>query len=367
MFDFTLKIHYIFLMITMGIDQMLKKMEDTNASDLYIKTGCPPMYKIEGSTLPAKMEALTPEDTEQLAYSIMSDEQKKEFEREMELNFAYHLPGVRFRVNVYRQRESVGIVFRQIKLKVATLEDLNLPSILKEIALTPRGLVLVTGATGSGKSTTLAALIDYRNENRTGHIVTIEDPIEFVHMDKKGIVSQREVGIDTHSFANALKNTLRQAPEVILIGEMRDTDTVSSAIYYAETGHLVLSTLHSTNANQTLERIINFFPEEMHTQIYLSLSLNLKAVISQRLIPTVDKKRVAAIEIMIATPRIKELIRRGQIGELKTSIEASQNEGCQSFDQAIFEFYSKGIISQDDALRYADSPNNMRLKMKGLG
>lgn len=346
---------------------MLKKMEEINASDLYIKTGCPPMYKIEGNTIPAKMEPLLPEDTKQLAYSIMNDEQKREFESTMELNFAYHLPGSRFRVNVYKQRETIAIVFRQIKLKIATLEDLNLPPILKEIALLQRGLVLVTGATGSGKSTTLAAMIDYRNENRTGHIVTIEDPIEFVHLDKKGIVSQREVGIDTYSFANALKNTLRQAPEVILIGEMRDVDTVSSAIYYAETGHLVLSTLHAANANQTLERIINFFPEEMHPQIYLTLSLNLMAVISQRLIPTIDKKRVAAVEIMIATPRIKELIRRGNIKELKTAIEASQNEGCQSFDQAIFELFTKGIITQENALRYADSPNNMRLKMKGLG
>jgi len=354
-------------MITMSIDQLLEKMRETNASDLYIKAGCPPMYKIEGNTLPAKMDALTPEDTEKLAYSIMSDEQKKEFEKEHELNFAYHLPGVRFRVNVYRQRESVGIVFRQIKLQIATLSDLNLPPVFAEIALTPRGLVLVTGATGSGKSTTLAALIDYRNENRTGHIITIEDPIEFIHIDKKGIVSQREVGIDTHSFSNALKNALRQAPEVILIGEMRDTETVSSAIYYAETGHLVLSTLHSTNANQTMERVINFFPEEMHPQIFLALSLNLKAVISQRLIPGIDKKRVAAIEIMLVTPRIKELIRRGQIGgELKSAIEGSRNEGCQSFDQAIFELYQQGRITQENALRYADSPNDMRLKMKGL-
>ncbi len=354
-------------MLTMSINQMLEKMVETNASDLYIKTGSPPMYKIEGSTLPAKMEALTPANTESLAYSIMSDEQKKEFEKEKELNFAYHLPGVRFRVNVYRQMESVGIVFRQIKLKIATLDDLNLPPVLKDFALTPRGLVLVTGATGSGKSTTLAAMIDYRNENRTGHIITIEDPIEFVHMDKKGILSQREVGIDTYSFSTALKNTLRQAPEVILIGEIRDMETMSSSLYYAETGHLVISTLHSTNANQTMERVINFFPQDMHPQIYLSLSLNLRAVISQRLIPSVDKKRVAAIEIMLVTPRIKELIRRGQIGgELKASIESGKNEGCQSFDQAIFEFYQQGKITQEDALRYSDSPNDMRLKMKGL-
>lgn len=346
---------------------MLEKMVETNASDLYIKTGCPPMYKIEGATLPAKMDPLAPEDTEHLAYAIMSDEQKKEFEKEKELNFAYHLPGVRFRVNVYRQRESVAIVFRQIKLQIATLDDLNLPPVFKEISLTPRGLVLVTGATGSGKSTTLAAIIDYRNENRTGHIITIEDPIEFVHLDKKGIVSQREVGIDTFSFPAALKNTLRQAPEVILIGEMRDIETVSSSIYYAETGHLVLSTLHSTNANQTMERVINFFPEEMHPQIFLALSLNLKAVVSQRLIPGIDKKRVAAIEIMLVTPRIKELIRRGQIGgELKGAIEGGRNEGCQSFDQAIFELYQSGKITQEDALRYSDSPNDMRLKMKGL-
>jgi twitching motility protein PilU len=354
-------------MIQMTMDQLLEKMITTNASDLYIKTGCPPMYKIEGQTLPAKLDPLTPEDTEKLAYSIMTEEQQKQFEKDLELNFAYHLPGVRFRVNVYRQRESIAIVFRQIKVQIATIDDLNLPQIFKEIALTPRGLVLVTGATGSGKSTTLAAMIDYRNENRTGHIITIEDPIEFVHTDKKGIISQREVGIDTHSFTEALKNTLRQAPEVILIGEMRDVETVSSALHYAETGHLVFSTLHSTNANQTMERLINFFPEEMHKQVFLELSLNLKAVISQRLIPTVDKKRVAAIEIMIATPRIKELIRRGQIaGELKAAIEAGRNEGCQSFDQCIFELYTEGRISQEEALRNADSPNDMRLKMKGL-
>ncbi|HAW49787.1 TPA: type IV pili twitching motility protein PilT [bacterium] len=351
----------------MSMDQLLEKMVETNASDLYIKTGSPPMYRIEGNTLPTKMDVLTPQDTEQLAYSIMTDEQKREFEREKELNFAYHLPGVRFRVNVYRQRESVAIVFRQIKLHIATIDDLSLPPIFKEIALTPRGLVIVSGATGSGKSTTLAAIIDYRNENKTGHIITIEDPIEFIHLDKKGVVSQREVGIDTYSFGNALKNTLRQAPEVILIGEMRDTETVSSAIYYAETGHLVLSTLHATNANQTMERLINFFPEEMHAQIYLNLSLNLKAVISQRLIPGIDKKRVAAIEVMIVTPRVKELIRRGQIGgELKSTIESSRNEGCQSFDQTIYELYQEGKISQEDALRHADSPNDMRLKMKGL-
>ncbi len=351
----------------MSMDQLLEKMIQTGASDLYLKTGAPPMYKIEGATLPAKMEPLTPEDTEKLIYSITSDEDKERFERELELNFAYHLGTSRFRANVYRQREAINAVFRQIKVQIATIDDMGLPQILKEIALAPRGLVLVTGATGSGKSTTLAAIIDYRNENRTGHIITIEDPIEFVHPDKKGIVSQREVGIDTLSFSNALKNTLRQAPEVILIGEIRDLETISSSIYYSETGHLVLSTLHSTNANQTMERVINFFPEEMHPQIFLALSLNLKAVISQRLIPGVEKKRVAAIEIMLVTPRIKELIRRGQIGgELKEAIEASKNEGCQSFDQCIFDFYAQGIISQEEALRNSDSPSNMKLRMKGM-
>jgi twitching motility protein PilU len=272
-----------------------------------------------------------------------------------------------FRVNIFRQRGYVGLVIRQIKINLKTVDDLGLPQILKDIVMCKRGLVLVVGATGSGKSTTLAAMIDHRNENQHGHIITIEDPIEFVHPHKKSVITQREVGFDTESFYNALKNTLRQAPDVILIGEIRDTETMEDAIVFAETGHLCLGTLHSNNANQALERILNFFPIERHVQIYMQLSLNLKSIISQRLIPTKEGKRTAAIEVLLDTPRVKDLVLRGEIGLLKEAMALGCQEGMQTFDQHIFELFQAGRIDYENAMAYADSPNDLRIKIKVAG
>jgi twitching motility protein PilU len=286
----------------------------------------------------------------------------------MEMNMAMSLPGVsRFRVNIFQQRGSVGMVIRRIKADVMSIEQMGLPSILGDIVMTKRGLVLVVGATGSGKSTSLAAMIDHRNSNEAGHIITIEDPIEFVHRHKTSIITQREVGFDTHSFQAALKNTLRQAPDVILIGEIRDTETMEAAITFAEMGHLCPGTLHSNNANQAIERIMNFFPSERHAQIYLQLSLNLRSIVSQRLIPSVDGKRVAALEILMDTPRIKDLIKKGEVDTLKQAMEQGIQEGCQTFDQALFALYRDGVINLDQALINADSANNLRLKIKLAG
>jgi twitching motility protein PilU len=298
----------------------------------------------------------------------MSESQLREYGENLELNMAMSLPGVsRFRVNVFRQRGSAGMVIRRVKAEVSSLEELGLPDILKEITMSKRGLVLVVGATGSGKSTTLAGMVDYRNATESGHIITIEDPIEFVHRHKKSIVTQREVGFDTHSFQAALKNTLRQAPDVILIGEIRDTETMEAAVTFAETGHLCLGTLHSNNANQAIERIMNFFPLERHAQIYLQLSLNLRSIISQRLIPSPDGKRVAALEILMDTPRARDLIKKGDVDILKEAMEQGVQEGCQTFDQALFMLYKEGKISLDQALINADSANNLRLKIKLAG
>jgi len=286
----------------------------------------------------------------------------------MEMNMAMSLPGVsRFRINIFQQRGSVGMVIRRIKADVLSLEQMGLPPILGDIVMTKRGLVLVVGATGSGKSTSLAAMIDHRNTHEAGHIITIEDPIEFVHRHKQSIITQREVGFDTHSFQAALKNTLRQAPDVILIGEIRDTETMEAAITFAETGHLCLGTLHSNNANQAIERIMNFFPSERHAQIYLQLSLNLRSIVSQRLIPSLEGKRVAALEILMDTPRIKDLIKKGEVDTLKQAMEQGIQEGCQTFDQALFALYRDGIINLDQALINADSANNLRLKIKLAG
>jgi twitching motility protein PilU len=298
----------------------------------------------------------------------MSDAQLREYGENLEFNMAMSLPGVsRFRVNVFRQRGSAGMVIRRVKAEVSTLAELDLPDLLKEIAMSKRGLVLVVGATGSGKSTTLAAMVDHRNATESGHIITIEDPIEFVHRHKKSIVTQREVGFDTHSFQSALKNTLRQAPDVILIGEIRDTETMEAAVTFAETGHLCLGTLHSNNANQAIERIMNFFPLERHAQIYLQLSLNLRSIISQRLIPSPDGKRVAALEILVDTPRVRDLVKKGDVDILKEAMEQGVQEGCQTFDQALFMLYKVGKISLDQALINADSANNLRLKIKLAG
>jgi twitching motility protein PilU len=352
----------------MDIRYLLRVMVERDASDLYLTVDLPPIYRIQGITHPIGDTAFTNEQLEKLASDIMRDKQRKEFEEKMEMNLALYYPELgRFRVNIFRQRGNVGFAIRQIKVEIVPIDKLGLPSIVKDIALTKRGLVLFTGATGAGKSTSLAAIIDHRNANASGHIVSVEDPIEFVHRHKKSVITQREIGFDTHSYEAALKNTLRQAPDVILIGEIRDAETMEAAITFAETGHLCLSTLHANNANQAIERIINFFPSERHTQIYLQLSLNLRAIISQRLIPGVDGNRVAALEILMDTPRARDLIKKGGIDELKDAMEQGVQEGCQTFDYVLFNLYKAGQISLDQALINADSANNLRLKIKLAG
>ena len=352
----------------MDINEYLQTLVDQQASDVYLTVARPPMYRVEGKVQPIGEVNFSAADLEKLAAGIMNERQKKQFAETMEMNLAIALPGVaRFRVNIFQQRGSVGMVVRRIKADPMTLAELGLPPIMSDIAMSKRGLALVVGATGSGKSTTLAAIIDYRNVNEAGHIITIEDPIEFVHRHKQSIITQREVGFDTQSFQSALKNTLRQAPDVILIGEIRDTETMEAAITFAETGHLCLATLHSNNANQAIERIMNFFPAERHAQIYLQLSLNLRSIISQRLIRSVDEKRVVAMEVLMDTPRIKDLIKKGEVDILKEGMEQGVAEGCQTFDQALFALYKDGKISLEQALANADSANNLRLKIKLAG
>jgi twitching motility protein PilU len=347
------------------ITKLLQLMVQHDASDLYLTSEAPPQYRVNGVLRPAGTIALKDTETEALANSIMNDKQQREFLACNEMNLALFYPALgRFRVNVFRQRGAVGVVVRQIKTKILGIDDLELPQVLKEISLTKRGLVLIVGATGSGKSTTLAAVVDYRNQNSAGHIITIEDPIEFVHMHKKSIVTQREVGLDTADFQTALKNSLRQAPDVILLGEIRDTETMEAALTFAETGHLCLATLHSNNANQAMERVMNFFPAERHQQIYLQLSLNLRGIVSQRMVGTVDSGRVVAVEVLLDSPRVKDLIHKAQIAELKEAMEKSVNLGMQTFDQALFELYRKGRISLEEALKNADSANNLRLRVK---
>ncbi|MBI3302881.1 MAG: PilT/PilU family type 4a pilus ATPase [Deltaproteobacteria bacterium] len=349
----------------MEFRDFLEVMVKRNASDIYLTVDSPPMYRIEGVVQPVGDHAFTPESLELLAASIMNERQQREFAEHLEMNLALSYSGLsRFRINVFRQRNSVGMVIRKINVEIATLDQLGLPPILKDIVMTKRGLVLVVGATGSGKSTSLAAMIDHRNSHAPGHIISVEDPIEFVHQHKRSIVNQREVGFDTHSFQDALKNAMRQAPDVILIGEIRDSETMEAAITFADTGHLCLATLHSTNANQAFERIINFFPESRHAQIFLQLSLNLRAIISQRLVMGTDGRRVAALEILMDTPRIKELIKRGEVDTLKEAMMQGAQEGCQTFDMALFDLYTEGKISLDQALSNADSVNNLRLKIK---
>lgn len=345
---------------------LLRNMVQKDGSDLFITAGAVPSMKVDGAMTPISNQALSPQHTQVLVSSIMNDKQRAEFEETQECNFAISLPGVsRFRVNAFTQRGSVGVVLRVIRSEIPVFEDLNLPPILKDISLTKRGLVIFVGATGSGKSTSLAAMVGYRNQNSHGHIITIEDPIEFVHNHKNCIVTQREVGVDTDSYEVALKNTLRQAPDVILIGEIRDRETMEHAIAFAETGHLCLSTLHANSTNQALDRIINFFPEDRRQQLLMDLSLNLKGLISQRLIPTVSGNgRMAAIEIMINSPLMADLIFKGNVHDIKELIAKSNELGMQTFDQALFNLYEAGQIKYEDALRNADSVNDLRLRIK---
>lgn len=349
----------------MDIKGLLKSMVEREASDLYLTVELPPTIRIHGSTQPLGDTPYTNEHLENLAIALMRGQQRGEFEEKMEMNLALYYKDLgRFRVNIFRQRGNVGMVFRHIKADIVPIDALGLPPIIKDISMSKRGLVLVVGATGSGKSTSLAAMIDHRNRNQAGHIVTVEDPIEFVHEHKKCIITQREVGFDTHTYLAALKNALRQAPDVILIGEIRDLETMEAAITFAETGHLCLGTLHSNNANQAIERIMNFFPVERHAQIYLQLSMNLRAIISQRLVPSLDGRRVPALEILVDTPRVKDLIKKAQVDTLKEAMEQGIQEGCQTFDHVLFTLYKEGKISIEQALINADSANNLRLKIK---
>jgi len=348
----------------MEFKDYLKIMVMKDASDIYLTTGAPPCAKFDGVLKPIEKASLPAGKVKEIAYAVMDEQQIADFERKPEMNLALSEPGVgRFRVNIFKQRNQVAMVIRNIKMDIPNMHDLGLPSSLQKIIMSKRGLVLFVGATGSGKSTSLASLIDYRNSNSTGHIITIEDPIEFVHQHKKSIVNQREVGMDTDCYEDALKNTLRQAPDVILIGEIRDRETMEHAMAFAETGHLAISTLHANNANQAMDRIINFFPEERRNQLLLDLSLNLRAFVSQRLIPTVEGKRCAAIEILLGTPLVCDMIKRGDISELKEIMEKSRNLGMQTFDQALFDLHKEGLISEDEAVRNADSANNLRLKI----
>jgi twitching motility protein PilU len=349
----------------MDFPALLKILSTQDGSDLYLSTGAPPCAKFNGVLKPLSSESLKPGQVALVAQGLMDDEQKVEFQRQLEMNLAVSMAGIgRFRINIFMQRNEVSIVARNIKLDIPRFEDLHLPPVLLDVIMEKHGLVLFVGATGSGKSTSLAALIDHRNRNASGHIITIEDPVEFIHRHKKSIVNQREVGVDTRSFHAALKNTLRQAPDVILIGEIRDRETMEHALAFADTGHLCLSTLHANNTNQALDRIVNFFPEERRPQLLQDLGNNLKAFVSQRLVKTVDGKRRAAVEVMMGSPTIRDLIQRNEWGELKGIMEKSGNLGMQTFDGALFDLAVKGVISEEEALKYADSQNNVRLRLK---
>ena len=347
------------------IDSYLKILSDQDGSDLYLSTGAPPCAKFQGSLKPLSKTPYATGDIESIANAIMDEEQRKQFIHELEMNLAISIAGVgRFRINIFKQRNEVSIVARNINTDIPQFGQLGLPEVLKDIVMVKRGLVLFVGGTGSGKSTSLAALIDHRNTSSAGHIITIEDPVEFVHKHKKSLINQREVGVDTRSFRSALKNTLRQAPDVILIGEIRDRETMEHALEFSETGHLAISTLHANNANQALERIINMFPEERRSQLLLALSQNMKAIVSQRLIPTIDGKRCAAIEVLLGTKTIQELIIKSRLEDIKEIMEKSENLGMQTFDGALFKLYTSGKISLDEATANADSANNLRLRIK---
>jgi twitching motility protein PilU len=350
----------------MNFSDLLRLMKQKKASDLFITAGVPPSIKVDGKIIPVTKQRLTAEQSRAFAYGIMNEDQRRQFEASNECNFAISPKEIgRFRVNVFVQQQQVGMVLRTIESEIPRFDDLNLPKVLADLALTKRGLIIFVGGTGSGKSTSLAAMIGYRNEYSYGHIITIEDPIEYVHPHKNCIVTQREVGVDTDSFDAALKNTLRQAPDVILIGEIRSRETMEYAVQFAETGHLCLATLHANSANQALDRIINFFPEEKRSQLLMDLSLNLKAVISQRLIPVkTGKGRVPAVEVMVNTPLMADLILQGNVHEMKELISRSGESGMQTFDQSLFNLFEAGLISYDEALRNADSVNDIRLRIK---
>jgi twitching motility protein PilU len=348
------------------MQDLLRLMSQKNGSDLFITANFPPAIKIDGKVMPVSSQTLTPQHTADLARSIMNDRQAAEFESTKECNFAISPSGIgRFRVNAMVQQGRVGVICRTINMTIPTLDELELPTVLKDIAMTKRGLVIFVGGTGTGKSTSLAALVDHRNRNSYGHIITIEDPVEYIHEHKNCIVTQREVGVDTDSWEVALKNTLRQAPDVILMGEIRDRDTMDHAVAFAETGHLCLATLHANSANQAIDRIINFFPADRRQQLLMDLSLNLRALVSQRLLPKKDGKgRAAAIEIMLNSPLISDLIFKGEVHEIKEIMKKSREIGMQTFDQALFDHFEAGRITYEDALRNADSINDLRLQIK---
>ncbi len=348
------------------VNDLLRLMVTRGGSDLFLTVDFPPAIKVDGKVTKVSPQPLTGQHTMALARSVMNDKQAAEFEKTKECNFAIAPQGVgRFRVNAFIQQGHVGLVLRTIPQVLPTIDSMNLPQILKDVSLTKRGLVIFVGATGSGKSTSLAAIVDHRNENSYGHIITIEDPVEFVHMHKNCVITQREVGIDTDGWGTALKNTLRQAPDVILMGEIRDRETMEHAVAFAETGHLCLATLHANSSNQALDRIINFFPEERRSQLLMDLALNLKALISQRLLPRQEGKgRVAAVEILLNTPLISDLINKGEVTELKELMKRSRELGMQTFDQALFDLYENNLVTYNDAVRNADSVNDLRLQIK---
>ena len=350
----------------MSMDKFLRLMVDKGASDLFITAGVPPSMKVNGKLMPLNKAILSAEQSRDIVFSLMNDAQQQEFESHKELNFAINATGIgRFRASAFYQRNVAGLVLRRIETRIPTVDQLGLPDVIKDISMAKRGLILFVGATGAGKSTSLAAMIGHRNRNSKGHILSIEDPIEFIHQHDNCIVTQREVGLDTETFEVALKNCLRQAPDVIMIGEVRSADTMEHAITFAETGHLCLATLHGNNANQALERVIHFFPPERHPQIWMDLSLNLRAIVAQQLIPTPDGKgRRAVVEVLLNSPLVSDLIRKGEVHELKGLMARSNELGMQTFDQALFTLYDNGDITYEDAIAHADSPNDLRLMIK---
>jgi twitching motility protein PilU len=353
------------VLFAMEIDALLSVLSNKNGSDLFLSTGAPPSARVDGALTALSEQPFKNGETAAIAASLMDAEQRREFDRDLEMNLAISRAGIgRFRVNIFKQRNDVSIVIRNVKLDIPRFADLKLPAVLLDTVMLKQGLILFVGATDSGKSTSLAALIDHRNRHSTGHIITIEDPIEYIHRHQRSIINQREVGVDTRSFHAALKNTLRQAPDVVLIGEIRDRETMEHALAFADTGHLVLSTLHAINANQALDRIINMFPEERRPQLLQTLGNNLKACVSQRLVRTEDGQRRAAVEVLLGTPTISDLIRHNELGDLKAMMEKSGQAGMQTFDQSLFELVEEGAINEEEAVKYSDSANNLKLRIK---